>query len=390
MVHRLARNTLSVRSPLAVARRWGRCAVLASACSVAVGCGWLADLRDADPGIRIEQLKPPAGYSVSVFARSVPEAREMALGPAGVLFVTSGKGSLYALTMSGERATQSRVVLDGLDPGVGVAYRKGALFVSTRTKVLRYDDVDQRLDRLPTPATVLDGLPKEKRHSARFMAIGPDDKLYVSVGSPCNVCESKNDDYGIIVRVNADGSGREIVARGIRNTVGFDWHPRTRELWFTDNGQDELGTERPNDELNRVSRAGEHFGFPYCHDRDIADPEFGKARLCSQFTAPAFGLGAHVAALGMRFYSGAALPQSMHDSIIIARHGSHPPIRVGYDVVRVALKEGGGATMTPFLEGFLQGRTYWGRPADVLVLPDASVLVSDDLNGAIYRVAMQR
>ena len=219
------------------------------------------------------------------------------------------------------------------------------------------------------------------------MRFGPDGKFYVSVGSPCDLCEAKNDEYGIIMSVNADGSGKEIVARGIRNSVGFDWHPQTRELWFVDQGQDNLGPLAPQEKLNRLSKKGENFGFPYCYDGDKPNPEFGNKRMCSEFSPPAFGLGSHTSALGMRFYAGNNVPGEYQGSIIATRHGSHPPSRVGYDVVRVVMKDNRAERMEPFLTGFLQGRSYWGRPADVMILPDASVLISDDLNGAIYRVS---
>jgi len=259
--------------------------------------------------------------------------------------------------------------------------------VADRTRIVRFDGIEDHLDRAGEPVTIMDGLPDKARHDAHAMNFGPDGKLYVAIGSPCDSCEAVDGEYGLIVRVNADGSGREVVARGIRNSVGFDWHPKTHDLWFTDNGQDALGPDRPNDELNRVSKTGENFGFPYCHDRDIADPKFGARHACSEFTPPALGLGAHVAALGMRFeVSTATSPASM----LIARHGSHPPLRVAYDVVRVVLQDGQPPRMEPFLTGFLQGSKFWGRPVDVLVMRDGSVLVSDDLNGAIYRVARDK
>ena len=351
------------------------------------GCNWLANLREEKKGIQLERLSAAAGYNASVLTADIPKARQMVLGARGTVFVGSNAGSVHALTLDGNRVVKARTLATGLKDGSGVAFHNGALFYSDRTRILRMDDIENRLDNPPAPGTVVDGLPNEERHGARFMMVGPDNKLYISVGSPCNVCEAPKDEFGQVLRVNPDGSGREIFARGIRNTVGFDFHPQTRELWFTENGQDELGTERPNDELNRVSKVGEHFGFPYCHDTAIADPEFGAKRACNEFTPPVFGLGAHVAALGMRFYKGESVPTAMRDSIIVARHGSHPPIRVGYDVVRIKLNGNRVDGMEPFLTGFLQGRVYWGRPADVLPMPDGSVLVSDDLNGAIYRVA---
>ena len=349
------------------------------------GCAWLQDLRDENKGIQLQSLKAPAGYVVSVLATDLPKARHMTMGAQGTLFVGSMAGNVYALTMSGNAVTQQRVVVKGLTDPSGVAFRNGSLFVADRTRIVRFDNIEQRLDNPGPPVTVIDGLPDKSRHDAHAMRFGGDGKLYISVGSPCDTCEAVADEYGTILRVNADGTGKEVFARGIRNTVGFDFHPVTGELWFTENGSDKLGDDRPNDELNRVSKAGEHFGFPYCHDGKIPDPDFGAKRACSEFTPPALGLGAHVAALGMSFEPAAA--GASEASMIIARHGSHPPIRVGYDVVRVKVASGQTPVMEPFLTGFLQGMRYWGRPMDVMTMRDGSVLISDDLNGAIYRVA---
>ncbi len=349
-------------------------------------CGTLQDWRDENKGIQLASLKAPPGYRVAVLATGLPKARHMVMGAEGTLFVGSMDGNVYALKMTGSAVTQQRVVIKGLTDPSGVAFRDGALFVADRTRILRFDKIEQRLADPGAPLTVIDGLPDKARHDAHAMAFGPDGKLYVSVGSPCDSCEANNDEYGTILRVQPDGSGKEVFARGIRNTVGFDWHPQTRELWFTDNGSDALGLDRPNDELNRVSKVGENFGFPYCHDGKIADPEFGAKRACSEFTAPVFGLGAHMAALGMRFD---AISDKAGVSMLIARHGSHPPTRVGYDVVRVMAPKDAPMRMEPFLTGFLQGKSYWGRPVDVLIMKDGAVLVSDDLNGAIYRVARE-
>lgn len=345
--------------------------------------GWVQDKKDEDTGIQLDRLVVPPGYRVSVLATGLPKARHMAVSPNGTLFVGSMAGNVYALTLRDGAVIMNRVLLTGLRDPSGVAFGNGALYVADRTRILRYDNIERQLDNPPRPVETITGLPEEKRHDAHAMAFGPDGKLYVSVGSPCDVCESVNDQYGTIIRVNADGSAKEVVARGIRNTVGFDWHPQTRDLWFTENGQDSLGPDRPNDELNKVLRTGEHFGFPYCHDRDIPDPKF-TSRSCSEFSPPAFQLGAHVAALGMRFDAPAT--KGGETSMLVARHGSHPPIRVGYDVVRVVVQDSKAVRMEPFMTGFLQGQKFWGRPMDVLVMRDGSILVSDDLNGAIYRV----
>lgn len=353
-------------------------------------CAYIQDWRDERPGIRMQDLRPAPGFTVALLSSELPKARQMALGDRGNLFVGSGAGKVYALQMRGSQATGVRTVLSGLKDPQGIAYLDGALFVADRTRIVRYDRIEERMDDPPQPIEVVGGFPSKARHGAHVMRIGPDRKLYVSVGSPCNVCRPDGDEFGLILRVNADGSGKEIVARGIRNSVGFDWHPGSGMLHFTENGQDELGNDRPNDELNRVSRVGEHFGFPYCHDRAIADPKFGAERACSEFTPPLAGLGAHTAALGMRFYDPTGRRRNEPSMIVVARHGSHPPTRVGYDVIGLEWRDGAPGEIKPLLTGFLQGTTYWGRPTDVLVLPGGELLVSDDLNGAIYKLTPQR
>ena len=367
-------------------KRLGPTAVVAMMALLS-GCATLQDWRDENKGIQLSSLKAAQGYSVSLLASDLPKARHMVMGAKGTLFVGSMAGNVYALTLDGSTVKQTRIVLKGLTDPSGVAFKNGTLYVADRTRIVRFNGIEDNLDNPGAPVMVIDGLPDKARHDAHAMGFGPDGKLYVSVGAPCDTCEAINDEYGVIVRVNPDGSGKEVVARGIRNSVGFDWHPQSKELWFTDNGQDGLGLNAPNDELNRVTKLGEHFGFPYCHDRDITDPEFGKKRACSEFTPPAHGLEPHVAALGMRFDPAAAATDT---SMLIARHGSHPPTRVGYDVVRVFGKTNEPLRMEPFLTGFLQGMRYWGRPVDVLMMGDGAVLVSDDLNGAIYRVARPR
>lgn len=368
-------------------KRFAITALAAAMMAWVSGCATLQDWRDENKGIQLSSLKTAPGCSVSLLASDLPKARHMVMGAKGTLFVGSMAGNVYALTLDGGSVKRQRIVVKGLTDPSGVAFKNGTLYVADRTRIVRFNNIEDNLDNPGAPVMVIDGLPDKARHDAHAMGFGPDGKLYVAVGSPCNTCEANNDEFGTIVRVNGDGSGKEVVARGIRNSVGFDWHPQSKELWFTDNGQDELGPDEPNDELNRVTKLGEHFGFPYCHDRDITDPEFGQKRACREFTPPAFGLQAHVAALGMRFDPAAA---SGETSMLVARHGSHPPTRVGYDVVRVFGKTNEPLRMEPFLTGFLRGMSYWGRPVDVLMMADGSVLVSDDLNGAIYRVARPR
>ena len=344
----------------------------------------------------IEKLRLPPGFRVELVTDAVPNARQMTLGrhdaSQGIVYVgTAREGKVYAVQFGSSGRATVHTVASGLQLPSGVAYRDGALYVGALSKVLRFDGIDDRLAAPPPPAVVSDRFPSETHHGRRFIAFGPDGKLYVPVGVPCNICVP-SERHGVIQRMNADGSGIETVARGVRNSVGFDWSPTDRTLWFTDNGRDMLGDDLPADELDRVTRTGEHFGYPYCHQGDTPDPEFGAQRPCSEFTAPAAKLGAHVAALGMRFYSGTQFPAAYRGNIFIAEHGSWNRSRkVGYQVVRVPVDaQGRAGAPEPFLQGFLEvngGReSVWGRPADVLVLPDGSLLVSDDDAGAIYRV----
>jgi glucose/arabinose dehydrogenase len=269
----------------------------------------------------------------------------------------------------------------------GVAFRDGSLYLAEINQLWRYDDIEANLANPPAPVHITD-FPAEGHHGWKFIRFGPDGKLYVPIGSPCNVCETVDERFGTILRMNVDGSDQEIYARGIRNTVGFDWHPATGQLWFTDNGADEMGDDIPNDELNRAPQAGMHFGFPYCHQGDVPDPDF-TSRACGEFTPPVQLLGPHVAALGMRFYTGTQFPADYRNQILIAQHGSwNRSVAIGYRVMLVRLDGAGNAvSYEPFAEGWLQNGQAWGRPVDVEQLPDGSVLVSDDLASAIYRIS---
>ncbi|MEO6967116.1 MAG: sorbosone dehydrogenase family protein [Rhodanobacteraceae bacterium] len=329
------------------------------------------------------QLKVPSGFHVAVYSDAVPNAREMALGAKGTLFVGSNDADkVYAVTDQGHKV---RVIASGLESPVGVAFHDGDLYVSAVSRILKFPDVEEHLDKPPAPQVVTDKLPSARHHGWRFIAFGPDGKLYVPIGAPCNVCDQPG--YAKLLRMNADGSGWQDVAYGIRNTVGFDWQPGTHTLWFTDNGRDLLGDDIPSDELNRVDKLGEHFGFPYCHEGDILDPQFGKGKSCKDYAPPALKLGAHVASLGMRFYNGTQFPASYRGAIFVAEHGSwNRSSKFGYRVVVVHVDGNKVIGQQPFLTGFLDGQESLGRPADVLPLPDGSLLVSDDDNGAIYRV----
>ncbi|HWD36896.1 MAG TPA: sorbosone dehydrogenase family protein [Casimicrobiaceae bacterium] len=336
----------------------------------------------------MDRIRLPAGFTIEVVARA-PGAREMTFGRKGTLFVGSNRGDVYAITLGGNGAdAKVRTIASGLRQPVGVAFRDGALYVSAVSRILRFDDVEARLDDPPKPVVVSDAFPTDGAHGWKFIAFGPDGKLYVPVGAPCNICEPDRNRYANIMRMNADGSGLEVYARGIRNTVGFDWDPVTKALWFTNNGRDNMGDDVPPDTLAVASRPGADFGYPYCHAGNIPDPEFGKKRSCSEFAPPAQRLGAHVAALGMRFYTGSQFPAQYRNQIFIAEHGSwNRSSKIGYRVTLVRLDaDRKPVAYEPFAEGWLQGQRAWGRPADVEVAPDGSLLIADDNAGAIYRV----
>ena len=337
----------------------------------------------------LERIRLPEGFTIELLAR-VPNARQMALGDGNVLYVGSMRdGKVHAVELDARyRARRVVRIADGLKMPVGVAYRRGNLYVSAVDRIVRLDDIGKHLDTPPAPVTVRDGLPSETHHGWKFIAFGPDDRLYVPVGAPCNICAADQDRYAAIFSMKEDGSDLQVFARGVRNTVGFDWHPASRELWFTDNGRDFMGDDLPPDELNRAPQAGLHFGYPWCHGGTLADPEFGRQRACAEFTSPVRNLGAHVAALGMRFYTGTQFPPEYRGQVFIAEHGSwNRSTKSGYRVTVVRLDGGRAVSYEPFATGWLQDEAAWGRPADVLVLPDGSLLVSDDHAGAIYRIA---
>ena len=332
----------------------------------------------------IDRLKLPPGFEIEVFAR-VDNARQMALGK-HTLFVGSRRaGKVHAIPLNGPRTPL--VVAEGLEMPVGVAFRDGDLYVSAVSRVLRLRDIEANLNAPPRPETASAAWPGDTHHGWKFIAFGPDGRLYVPVGAPCNVCDAGVDRYATITALDLASGKLEVVARGVRNTVGFDWHPRTGELWFTDNGRDLMGDDLPPDELNRLAKSGQHFGYPHCHGRAIADPEFGRGRPCAGFVPPVQALGAHVAALGMRFYTGKAFPERYRNAIFIAEHGSWNRSRkAGYRVSVVHLEGNRAVRYEAFVTGWMENEQAWGRPADVLAMPDGSLLISDDHAGAIYRV----
>ncbi len=333
------------------------------------------------------KLKVPPGFNVEVYAAGMANARSLAEGDKGTVFVgTRLVGNVYAISnKDGQRSV--KVFQSGLYRPNGVAFKNGTLYIAELSKVSKVDKAEDNLDSPPKPTMIYDNLPKDEAHGWKFIAIGPDSKLYVPVGQPGNnVLHS--DAHGQIRRINLDGSGAEVIARGVRNTVGFDWNPENKQLYFTDNGRDWMSEDVPQDELNRVTKAGEHFGAPYCLQGNIVDPEFGWGKSCSDYTAPVGLLGPHSAALGMRFYTGNMFPKAYKNAIIVARHGSwNRSKKVGGDVVVVKLnKDGTMKSMEPFITGFLEDNKYIGRPVDVMQMKDGSLLVSDDWNGAVYRV----
>jgi len=337
----------------------------------------------------IRDIRLPPGFEIGVFADDVPNARSLARGKGEVVFAgTRSDGRVFAVPYSGSKATRVVTIASGLRSPNGVAFRDGSLYVAEISRILRFDDIESKLDSPPKPVVVNDRFPRETHHGWKFIRFGPDGRLYVPVGAPCNICEPDASRYALISRIQPDGSGYDVFARGVRNSVGFDWDPRTKELWFTDNGRDWLGDDLPSDELNHAPKSGMHFGYPYCHQGDTPDPEFGRKRRCSEFSPPAVNLGAHVAALGARFYTGTQFPPEYRNNLFIAEHGSwNRSGRVGYRIVRVAIEEGRAAKHEVFAEGWLQGESVWGRPVDLEVMPDGSLLVSDDYAGAIYRIA---
>lgn len=347
----------------------------------------------------VEKINLPEGFKITVFAEDVPGARSMALetDDGTVLFVgTRNTGKVYALVDKNRDfiVDKKYTIADGLNMPNGVALKDGDLYVAEVGRIIKFGGIAGSLENPPEPVVVNDDFPGDRYHGWKFIRFGPDGKLYVPVGAPCNVCD-RGDPYASILRMNPDGSELEVFARGVRNTVGFDWSPLTQELWFTDNGRDWLGDDLPPDELNTAPEKGLHFGFPYCHGKDIKDPEFNRGENCSDgnFTQPAQELGPHVASLGMRFYTGDMFPKEYENGIFIAEHGSwNRKTPIGYRITFVELDKDGKQPISyrVFADGWLEVGIAWGRPVDVLVMPDGSLMVSDDKAGAIYRIYYEK
>ena len=324
--------------------------------------------------LQLDKIELPAGFQISVFAENVPNARSMSLSPKGTLFVGTRKmGNVYAvLDHDGDyRADEVMTIASGLNMPNGVAFKDGDLYVAEVHRVIKFPKIEERLENPGEPQVVNDSFPDKEWHGWKFIRFGPDGKLYVPVGAPCNVCESEDPRFATIMRMNPDGSELEIFARGVRNTVGFDWHPDTQELWFTDNGRDWLGDNQPPDELNYAPQAGLHFGFPYYHGTNVLDPEYGKRNKELEFVPPTQELGPHVAALGMRFYTGTMFPEIYRQQIFIAEHGSwNRSVPIGYRIMLVRLEGNQAVSYETFAEGWLlEGNKVWGRPVGRTITP---------------------
>ncbi|MET0323134.1 MAG: PQQ-dependent sugar dehydrogenase [Duganella sp.] len=358
---------------------------------VAASAAPIADqaARPATAGIDLTGFKLPKGFRISVYADGVDAARSMAVSPSGIVYVGSRKvGKVYALVPRADRQGADVVTIaSGLENPIGVTLVNGALYVGEISRVIRFDDIDRRYAQQPKYDVVQVGLPNDKWHGEKIIKLGPDGKLYIPVGAPCNVCDTEDTKHAKIYRMNPDGSGLEEYARGVRNTVGFAFHPSTGALWFTDNGRDELGDNTPSCELNIAPKPGLHFGFPYCHGGVLPDPKFGAGRQCEDFVAPVAKLGPHVAPLGLTFYTGTQFPEAYRNNVYVANHGSwNRTTKSGYEVRLITLYNSKVVSDTAFISGFLRGEQVVGRPVDVVTLADGSMLVSDDFGGRIFRV----
>ena len=346
--------------------------------------------------LQISKLKLPPGFKIDVWA-DVPNARSLARGTKGTIFVSNlAANDIYAVVdKDGKREVKK--ILKGLTAPNGIAFMDGTLYVAERNQIKKYENIEDRLDNPPEGILVVDGIDPTNGpgHFWKYLTVGPDKKLYFNIGSPQNII-IPNYVQGAIMRLDPKTGRLERVATGVRNSVGMTFHPVTKKLWFTEHGRDWMGDDKPNDELNTVSKEGENFGYPFCHQGDIPDPLYGKYASCDQFTPPALKLGAHVAPLGLHFYTGNMFPAEYKNNLFIARHGSwNRTTKQGYDLMRVTLDANGKvAKYEPFLTGFLLDEKgdppMWGRPVDMLVMPDGSMLMTDDYNGIIYRISYSK
>ena len=348
----------------------------------------------------LEKIVLPEGFEIKIYADDVENARSMAISPSGTIFVGNrNKDNVFALKdTDGDNVIDKKYLITNKLKNMpnGVAFHDGDLYVAEVNKIWKFENIEENLsyadkfdEYLEEPILISDDFPSDRHHGWKYISFGPDGKLYVPVGAPCNICESRDEIYASITRMNLDGSNKEIYVKGVRNTVGFTWHPETKQLWFTDNGRDMLGDNIPPCELNKVTEKDQHFGYPYCHGSDIGDPEFGGEYSCSDFVMPVQNLGPHVAPLGLKFYTGKMFPDEYKGDIFIAEHGSwNRSKKIGYRISRVKIENNKSVGYETFIYGWLddEEQEAWGRPVDILILEDGSMLISDDKANAIYRV----
>ncbi len=357
----------------------------------------------AQSEIDLSKIKLPEGFKISIYAEGITDARSLSSTPDGkTVFVGNRRRkNVYALTdtdgdMVADKTYKwaSKTGKDWNMPN-GVAYHNGDLYVAEVNRILRFPDIMNNLDD-PKQEVIFEDYPTDAHHGWKFIAFGPDGKLYVPVGAPCNVCENDKEVYASITRMNPDGSNMEIYATGVRNSVGFAWDPKTQKMWFTDNGRDMMGDDIPACELNFAPEKGMNFGFPYWHQGDIPDPDFGDKFPRTNFTEPKYKFEPHSAPLGLRFYQGDMFPAKYKNNIIVAQHGSWNRSldagHIGYQLRFVQVEGDKVISSEIFASGWLDQKTNkgWGKPVDILGMPDGSILVSDDVAGVIYRISYEK
>ena len=334
------------------------------------------------------KLKLPPGFNIEVYASGIANTRSLRVGDKGTVFVGTRLGNKVTAIVKKDGKTEIKTVAEGLYRPNGLAIHKGTLYIAELSQISKIENIENVLNNPPKPTVIYKDLPKDEAHGWKFIAVGPDDKLYLEVGQPGNNVLN-SDAHGQIRRINLDGSGAEVVARGVRHSVGFDWNPVNKQLYFSDNSRDWLSEDVPEDELNRVTKVGQHFGAPYCYQGNFPDPEFGWGHSCKEFEPPVMLTGPHSAGLGMRFYTGKMFPAKYKNAIFLARHGSwNRSVKFGGDVIAIFLnKDGTVKSSEPFITGFIENNNYIGRPVDMEIMADGSMLLSDDWNGAIYRIS---